>query len=139
MGLAGILPDDPGRLLDLGDRLRGEEDKDAVDARVREDGADGDVVSVGFGVADDVDRVVDRGGDREVRAKLGDRLRGEGASVRPAFSAASVAMMPGPPAFVTMAMRLPSGSGCIAKALAKSNSSLTDEVRIAPVCLNAAT
>ena len=60
------------------------------------------------------------------------------ATFMPLFSTASTAMIPGPPALVIIATRLPLGIGCIAKAVAKSNSSSKVSARITPERIKAA-
>ena len=45
-------------------------------------------------------------------------------------------MMPGPPAFVTIATRLPAGSGWLASSEATSKSSASVSVRTTPACRN---
>ncbi len=54
------------------------------------------------------------------------------------FSVASAAMMPEPPALVTMARFGPAGSGWVEKAWANSNSEATSVTRMTPVFLKAA-
>jgi hypothetical protein len=56
----------------------------------------------------------------------------------PEFSTASAAMMPGPPAFVMIATRLPLGSGCISNAVALSKSDSKVAARRMPERRNAA-
>ena len=46
--------------------------------------------------------------------------------------------MPGPPALVMMATRSPLGRGCMANAVAKSNSASKVSARMMPARLNAA-
>ncbi len=60
------------------------------------------------------------------------------ASLSPFLSMASVAMMPGPPAFVTIAIRSPCGSGCMTNASVKSNRSAIEPALMVPDCLKAA-
>ena len=50
----------------------------------------------------------------------------------PACSTASAAMMPGPPALVTMATRPPRGSGCIENAVAQSRRASKVSARTIP-------
>ncbi len=65
-------------------------------------------------------------------------LAGSGSTWSPAASHASAQAIPGPPAFVTMPIRLPEGSGWPASSAATSNSSPTVPVRITPACRNSA-
>ena len=57
-----------------------------------------------------------------------------GGTSRPFASHASVAMIPGPPAFVMIATRLPFGTGWFASSIDMSKSSSIVSVRITPVC-----
>ncbi len=59
------------------------------------------------------------------------------ASSRPDFSAASVANIPGPPAFVIIAILFPSGIGIKLKAKAMSNNSCASSALITPAFSNA--
>ena len=80
---------------------------------------DGHDVALGVGVAEHVDRVADAGGGGQLLAQRRGRAAAERG--RPSCrdsSTASAAMMPGPPALVMIATRLPLGSGCMAKAVA---------------------
>ena len=54
------------------------------------------------------------------------------ATVRPAATQASAARMPGPPALVTIATRLPFGNGCASRQVAISNISSMVPARITP-------
>ena len=65
-------------------------------------------------------------------------LGSRAASSRPAYSHASAAMMPGPPAFVRIATRFPAGTGWDSSRTAVSNSSSIVLVRITPLCRNSA-
>ena len=60
------------------------------------------------------------------------------ATFMPACSTASAAMMPGPPALVMMATRSPLGSGCMARAVARSNRPSKVSARMTPARLKAA-
>ena len=57
-----------------------------------------------------------------------------GTTSRPRDSHASAHMIPGPPAFVTIATRLPDGMGWLAISEATSNSSPSVSVRTTPAC-----
>ena len=115
IGLAACLvdlADAAGDRLDVGHRLRREDHQHLVDVRVVQHGLQGRRVAVGPGVADHVHGVlhVGRGGQRAAQpapwwpsARRGTRS--------PTRMAASVAITPGPPALVTIARRLPAGSG----------------------------
>ena len=59
-------------------------------------------------------------------------------SSRPHASMASAARMPGPPAFVSTAVRRDRGSDCTSNAIAISNSSSIDDARSTPVCAKSA-
>jgi len=56
----------------------------------------------------------------------------------PCVSHASDAMIPGPPAFVTIPTRRPAGTGCVASSIATSNNSSIVFVRITPACAHSA-
>ncbi len=65
-------------------------------------------------------------------------LDGSGSTRNAAASHASAQEIPGPPAFVTMPIRFPAGSGWPASRAATSNSSPTVAVRITPAWRNSA-
>ena len=60
------------------------------------------------------------------------------ASVRSAFSPASEAMMPGPPALVKIPTLGPCGSGCVASVRDSDINSSTEDARRAAACMQSA-
>ena len=59
-------------------------------------------------------------------------------TARPFASHVSAQRIPSPPAFVTMATRLPAGTGWLARSVATSNSCSSVSVRITPLCRKSA-
>ena len=74
---------------------------------------------------------------RNVRSALVVASASAGSS-SPCASQASAARMPGPPALVRIATRLPRGTGWLASSVATSNSSSIVVVRMTPACWNSA-
>ncbi len=136
---AGLSADLPGHGRRIGHGLRGDDDQQGVDAGIPEHDLGRFGHELRFGVAEDVDGIaagpVTAAGSASSSASVASDKR---ARVPPEATSASVAMTPGPPAFVSTARRGPLGTLCRPTRSAQSKISPMLKTRARPMRSKAA-
>ena len=121
------------------DRGRTIDRQQGIDVAVLHQRADGVGVTLGIGVADDVDWIGAAPGRRQHGVEFAHRFRAQARpSLPPAAISRSVASTPAPPPLLTMARRSPRCGDIRAKVAAASNNSSTSLTRNMPARRNAA-